>query len=52
MKERAVQNFEGNINDVWKRIATSVKNTAKDMVGETKGSMTENEKTWWRMRKF
>jgi len=40
-----VWNFEGNINEVWKRIATCVKNIAKEVVDETKSSMPENKET-------
>jgi hypothetical protein len=35
-----VWNFEGNINKVWKRMETCVKNIG---VGETKISMPENK---------
>jgi hypothetical protein len=29
VKEKAVGNVEGNINEVWKRMATCIKNIAK-----------------------
>jgi len=54
--KRAVWNVEGNINKVWKRIATCVKNLAKKVVGETKNSMPEKTRKnkfidWLRLEK-
>jgi len=47
LKERTVWNVEGNINEVWKRMATCDKNIAKEVVGETKNIMPENKEMWW-----
>jgi len=41
-----VWNVEENINDVWNRITTCVKNTAKEIVGES-SSMPVSKETWW-----
>ena len=42
VKKRAGWNVEGNIHEVWKKIATCVKNTAKEVIGETKSSKQGN----------
>lgn len=34
-KKKSVWNFEGKINDIWKKIVTCVKNTVKWVVAET-----------------
>jgi len=47
VKEKALWNVEGNLNKVWSRIATCVKNIAKEVVGETRSSLSGNKKTWW-----
>nr|GFC92957.1 retrovirus-related Pol polyprotein LINE-1 [Tanacetum cinerariifolium] len=47
VKEKAVWNVEGDINEVWGRMATCVKSIAKEIVGETKSSLPENKETWW-----
>ena len=36
-----------NINEVWRRMATCVKNIAKEVVGETKSRIPEHKQTWW-----
>lgn len=48
VKVRLVWNVEGNLNYVWKRIAKWFKNTAKEIVGESKSCMPENKETWRR----
>jgi len=35
----------GNINEVWNRIAIYVRDTAKEIVRESRSSMPKNEKT-------
>jgi len=42
-----VWNVKGNINAVWKRMATCVKNIIKEVVGKTKSSMPENKEMLW-----
>lgn len=48
--EKAVKtetcNIEGNIKELLERVAEYVKRIAKEVVCESKGSMTE-DKTWW-----
>lgn len=45
--DRAAWIVEGNIDDIWNRTATGVKNSTREVVDETKSSMPKNKKTWW-----
>jgi hypothetical protein len=42
-----VRNVEGNINEVWKIMATCVKNIAKEIISETNSNMPKNKEMWW-----
>jgi len=39
--------LEGDINEVWRRMAACVKNISNEIVGETKSRIAEKKESWW-----
>lgn len=41
--ETEMWNIEKQINEMWERVAESVKRTAKEIIGENRGIMPKNK---------
>ena len=39
--------MEGNINEMWEKVEEGVKKVAKEVVGMSRGNMSQDKQTWW-----